>query len=236
MVQYRQMLTRTSKKRHWHIKEKMMVTIAFYIFAVLITGLFLITVMSKNILYAMTSLAAGMVLISGLFFVLGADFLGVVQLIVYVGAVMGLYAFAMMFFDLRDDVKEKIGNPWLVFLLGGGIALVLVVIFSAPIMSDSLDTANMIVDGKTYENFIDGNISRYAQYSLEHGVQASVNSIDNPKSVGVVLFTKYLLPFEVASIMLLIAMISGIVLAGKKMQISLSDTDDENMIDTKDDE
>ena len=81
--------------------------IAFYIFAISTTILFLITVMSKNVLYAMTALAAGMVMISGFFFLLGADFLGVVQLIVYVGAVMALYAFAMMFFDATKNVKEK---------------------------------------------------------------------------------------------------------------------------------
>jgi len=73
--------------------------IAFYIFAISTVVLFGITALSKNVLYAMTSLAGGMIMISGFFFLLGADFLGVVQLIVYVGAVMALYSFAMMFFD-----------------------------------------------------------------------------------------------------------------------------------------
>jgi len=99
--------------------------IAFYLFSALTIGLFLITVMSKNVLYAMTSLAAGMVLISGFFFILGADFLGVVQLIVYVGAIMALYSFAMMFFDATKDIKEKNTNPALVFVLGGLSALAL---------------------------------------------------------------------------------------------------------------
>ncbi len=180
----------------------MMVTFAFYLFAVLITGLFLVTVMSKNILYAMTALAAGMVLISGLFFMLGADFLGVVQLIVYVGAVMALYAFAMMFFDVRKNVSESNSSPWLVFLLGGGIAVMLVVIFSAPIISHSVQPLVPPIDGAT-----------------------------NPQSVGMVLFTKYLVPFEVASVMLLVAMIAGIILAGKKMEDSLSNKQDELLIE-----
>ena len=181
-----------------------MVTFAFYLFAVLITGLFLVTVMSKNILYSMTSLAAGMVLISGLFFILGADFLGVVQLIVYVGAVMGLYAFAMMFFDLSRDVNETNSNPWLVFLLGGGIALMLVVMFAAPIMGQSIEP-----------------------------LYPPVAHATNPQAVGLVLFTKYLLPFEVASVMLLVAMIAGIILAGKKMEISLSATDEDILPEPK---
>jgi len=168
--------------------------IAFYLFSVLTIGLFLVTVMSKNVLYAMTSLAAGMVLIAGFFFILGADFLGVVQLIVYVGAVMALYSFAMMFFDATKDVKEKNTPSALVFLLGGLSALVLVLMFAAPIHSDAIQ----------------------ALYPMHEGV-------GNAQDVGIVLFTKYLIPFEVAAVMLLVAMIAGIILAGKKMDDSLTE-------------
>ncbi|HIP61378.1 MAG TPA: NADH-quinone oxidoreductase subunit J [Sulfurovum sp.] len=174
-----------------------MIAIAFYFFSVLITLLFLVTVMSKNLLYAMTSLAAGMVLISGLFFMLGADFLGVVQIIVYVGAVMALYSFAMMFFDASRDIKEKNGSSMIVFVLGGAIALLLVLMFSAPIIGEGVA-----------------------------GLYPSAAGATNPQAVGLVLFTKYLVPFEVAAVMLLVAMIAGIILAGKKMDISLSTTED----------
>ncbi|HIP50840.1 MAG TPA: NADH-quinone oxidoreductase subunit J [Campylobacterales bacterium] len=176
--------------------------IAFYTFAISTIILFLITVVTKNVLYAMTALAAGMVMISGFFFLLGADFLGVVQLIVYVGAVMALYAFAMMFFDATRDIKEKHENPALVFLLGGLMALMFVLMFSAPIIGDNIQ----------------------AQYPVVEGV-------GNAQAVGMVLFTKYLVPFEVAALMLLVAMIAGIILAGKKMDYSLttSEAADEEM-------
>jgi len=168
--------------------------VAFYLFSVLTIGLFLVTVMSKNVLYAMTSLAAGMVLISGFFFILGADFLGVVQLVAYVGAIMALYSFAMMFFDATRDIKEKNTNSALVFLLGGLSAVVLVLMFAAPIHSDAIQ----------------------ALYPMHEGV-------GNAQDVGIVLFTKYLVPFEVAALMLLVAMIAGIILAGKKMDQSLTE-------------
>ena len=177
---------------------------AFYLFSILTIGLFLVTVLSKNILYAMTSLAAGMVLISGFFFILGADFLGVVQLIVYVGAIMALYSFAMMFFDATRDIKEKNTNNGLVFVLGGLSALVLVLMFAAPIHSDAIQ----------------------ALYPMHEGV-------GNAQDVGIVLFTKYLVPFEVAALMLLVAMIAGIILAGKKMDDSLTEdmsADDEILV------
>jgi len=178
--------------------------VAFYLFSALTIGLFLVTVLSKNVLYAMTALASGMVLIAGFFFLLQADFLGVVQLIVYVGAVMALYAFAMMFFDATRDIKEKNTNSTLVFLLGGLSALVLVLMFAAPIFSESTE----------------------ALYPMTEGV-------GNAQDVGIVLFTKYLVPFEVAALMLLVAMIAGIILAGKKMDQSLTEdmsADDEIMI------
>ena len=53
-------------------------------------------------------------------------------------------------------------------------------------------------------------------------VTAAAN-VDNPHAIGEVLFTKYLIPFEVAAVMLLVAMIAGIILASKKMDKSLSE-------------
>ena len=182
-------------------------TVAFYLFSIITIILFSITVFSKNVLYAMTSLAGGMVIISGFFFLLGADFLGVVQLIVYVGAVMALYSFAMMFFDATKEIKEKYYNPSLVFVLGGFMALVFVIIFSAPIIGENIKAVHPIIEG-----------------------------IGNAEAIGLVLFTTYLVPFELAALMLLVAMIAGIILASKKMDKSLTTSgvdDDEIIIDLK---
>jgi len=131
---------------------------------------------------------------------LNADFLGAVQIVVYTGAVMSLYAFGMMFFDSLSEVKEKINNPRLVFLLSGVIALIVVVVLIAPII------------GKNFK----------AEFPVhpEYG-----NTVD----VGLVLFTKYLLPFELAALMLLVAMVGGIVLAGKKMNESYSEMKEEEI-------
>lgn len=173
--------------------------VAFCLFSVLTITMFSITVLTNNALYALSSLASGMIFISAFFFLLNADFLGAVQIVVYTGAVMSLYAFGMMFFDSLSEVKEKVKNPRLVFLLSGMVALIVVVIFISPILGENIE-ANIPVN-PSYGNTVD---------------------------VGLVLFTKYLVPFEVAAVMLLIAMIGGIVLAGKKMEVSYSDmTEDE---------
>ncbi|MBP7741834.1 MAG: NADH-quinone oxidoreductase subunit J [Aliarcobacter sp.] len=173
--------------------------VAFIIFSVLTISMFSITVLTNNALYALSSLAAGMIFISGFFFLLNADFLGAVQIVVYTGAVMSLYAFGMMFFDTLAEVKEKIKNPRLVFLLSGMTALIVVIVLIAPIIGQTAQV--------------------YYPVHPEYG-----NSVD----IGLVLFTKYLVPFELAAVMLLVAMIGGIVLAGKKMNESYSEmTEDE---------
>ena len=75
---------------------------------------------------------------------------------------MALYAFGMMFFDSLSEVKEKIKNPRLVFLLSGMIALIVVIVLIAPIIGQNIE----------------------AEYPIhpEYG-----NSAD----VGLILFTKY---------------------------------------------
>ena len=167
--------------------------IAFYLFSFLTILMFFITVTTSQALYALTALAAGMIFISAFFFILGAEFLGAIQIVVYSGAVMALYAFGMMFFDTTREVKEKQGNKYIVVGLSTLAAVLVVAIFAAPIVSDNIT----------------------ALYPMTEGV-------GNTQDVGMVLFTKYLVPFEVAAVMLLVAMISGIVLAGKKMDLSLT--------------
>ena len=167
--------------------------IAFYLFAFLTIAMFYITVTTSQALYALTALASGMIFISAFFFILGADFLGAVQIVVYSGAVMALYAFGMMFFDTTRDVREKQGNKYLIIGLSTLAAVLVVLIFSAPILGDNINALYPVVEGA-----------------------------GNTQQVGLVLFTKYLVPFEVAAVMLLVAMVAGIVLAGKKMDLSLT--------------
>ncbi len=181
--------------------------IAFYLFAFLTISMFYIAVTTQQALYALSAIAAGMLFISAFFFILGADFLGAVQIIVYSGAVMALYAFGMMFFDTTREVKEKHGNSMIVLGLSVLVAFLVVVIFAVPLVSGNITALYPIVEGA-----------------------------GNTQEVGMVLFTKYLVPFEVAAIMLLVAMVAGIVLAGKKMDLSLTLMNEAQIRDMRDEE
>ena len=170
--------------------------VAFYLFSALTLGMFGITVFSKNALYAMSALAGGMIFIAGFFFLLDAEFLGVVQIIVYTGAIMALYAFGMMFFDTTRDVKENVACKKAVYTLAILAAVLIVIIVSAPLFSAQIEA-----------------------------LYPSTPTVGNVQMIGLVLFTKYLVPFELAAVMLLVAMIAGIVLVSKKMDHSITLTE-----------
>lgn len=160
--------------------------VGFYFFSALSIAFFAVSIFSKNVLYAMSSLAAAMIFIAGLFFLLDAEFLGVVQIMVYCGAVMVLYGFSMMFFDANKEVKEKIKSKKMIYFLGTLSAVLLVLVFVAPIKFNNSKTPNF-------------------------------DYLENTEIIGRVLFQNYLIVFELAAIMLLVAMVCGIVLAHKDM-------------------
>ena len=174
-----------------------MEVIAFYLFSALTIAMFTIVVVSDNALYAMSALAGGMIFIAGFFFLLDAEFLGVVQIIVYTGAVMALYAFGMMFFDTTRKVKEKIENKYVLYTLSGLATLFAVIAVTAPFAGE------------------------YVGYVFK-AVAPIMDKVGNTQMVGHTLFTKYLVPFELAAIMLLVAMVAGIVLVSKTMDKNIT--------------
>ncbi|EAJ2862739.1 NADH-quinone oxidoreductase subunit J [Campylobacter coli] len=163
--------------------------LAFTFFSVVVLGFFLVAVLSKNMLYSLSALAGGMVFLSGFYFLLDAEFLGVIQIIVYSGAVLGLYSFAMMFFDSSKEFKEKLRAKKSFFLL---------VILSAVLLL-------FMLLGFKHQN-IAGDLAL-----------SDPNLFDYNKQLDFAIFSKYLLAFEFIAILLLIALICAIVLTHKEL-------------------
>lgn len=192
--------------------------VAFYFFGALSIALFLIVVTTDNLLYALAALAGGMVLLSPFFFLLGAEFIGVAQIIVYTGAVIVVYAFGLMFFDANKAVKENIGSRVTLYSLGGSlIVLLFLAIVAAPIIVSQMD-----------EGYAE--LTVIAAESLEGGAAPLIEGVPDTQMIGYKLFTQYLIPFELAAIMLLVAMVAGIVLAGKRMDRSITLMSDEEVL------
>ncbi|MBK1973416.1 NADH-quinone oxidoreductase subunit J [Campylobacter sp. TTU-622] len=166
----------------------MIENLAFVFFSVVVLGLFLVAVLSKNVLYSLSALAGGMVFLSGFYFLLDAEFIGVIQIIVYSGAVLGLYSFAIMFFDSSKELKEKIKYKKIFFFL---------VILSALLLL-------LMIGGFKYQNIS-------TDLTLKDPL-----IFDYSKQLAFAIFSKYLLAFEFIAVLLLIALVCAIVLTHKE--------------------
>jgi len=160
--------------------------ILFWILSVAALFSALMVITSKNPVHSVLWLIATFFSISGHYILLNAQFLAIVNIIVYAGAIMVLFLFVIMLMNLNKETEPQ-KNRWLKMagaLAGGCLLLVLV----APLRD---------VDLKE-------------QYAL-----AKVGEIGLIKSLGRELFGKYVVPFEISSILFFSAMVGAVVI-GKK--------------------
>lgn len=128
-----------------------------------------------------------LIALAGLYALLSAKLIFAIQLIVYAGAIMSLILFIIMFLNIGEkDLPDESGR-WLYF--GGGAVVI------APMAIFLLKVVNKLPEA---EATIVGD------------------GFGGVKAVGMVLFTEWLLPFEIVSILLLVALVGAVVLAGKR--------------------
>ena len=168
--------------------------IFFYIFSfIAIVSAIMVTV-SKNTVHSVFFLILDFISISCLFIMIGAEFLGMIMLIVYVGAVAVLFLFVVMMLNVAQQkntfFKSNQGSKHIPI----GLFVSLIIFFELII----------VVGGWKYKPELN-NIS-----SLE------TTSISNTHSIGYVLYTDYIHLFQISGIILLVAMIGAIVLTFKK--------------------
>jgi NADH-quinone oxidoreductase subunit J len=166
--------------------------ILFIVFAVLAVAGGLGTITRKNVIHALLLLVFAFINIAAIFFLTGAYFLAMVQILVYAGAIMVLFVFVLMFLNLRTFEQEEQthrGQRW--------IALVLSVLVLAEFV--------IILAGITFTSAGDG-------WSTE-AIEAAGGST---KVFSQELFNNMLLPFEVASVILLVAMVGAIILVKRE--------------------
>ena len=157
----------------------------FILLAFVATGTGLLVVIAKNPIHSALSLVACFVQIAALFVLLGSPFLAVIQIFVYVGAVMVLFLFVIMMLDVRKEARTR-------FIKKGALPTFFVLLALAVELFYLLIHSNRL-----------------------HAVLAPQRLIvDEPtRQLSLTLFRDFLLPFEVASVILLVALIGAVVLA-----------------------
>ena len=163
--------------------------LAFYLFAICAIAGGLFTVISRNPVHSVLWLILAFLSSAGLFVLLGAEFVAMLLIIVYVGAVMVLFLFVVMMLDINVEQMRKGFVRYLP--VGALVALVL--------------AAQMIwVVGPVGPDIL-------ADESLQQSVRHDAD-YSNTKELGRILYTEYVLPFEIASVILLVAIVAAISL------------------------
>ena len=159
--------------------------ILFYLFSALALGSASYFVFAKNPLYSILSLIVTFFTIAALYILLNAQFLGIIQIIVYAGAIMVLFLYVLMMLNLNkeDESKKNTINKF-VGIIAAGLLFI-------------------------------GMLGAYKGFNSGVATKDIDVSIGLTKNLGKLLFNEYILPFELASILIL-AGIVGAVLIGKK--------------------
>jgi NADH-quinone oxidoreductase subunit J len=160
----------------------------------------------KSPVHAALCLIGVMACLAVLYLMLGAFFLGMVQVVVYAGAVMVLFLFVIMFFYRPKQRIEYMKAPRATQI--GGAALVAFVFFCLLMFAFgnfSLTASPSVSEWK-------GGLSAI-ESSPQYNIPPAELDRNNPHLIGELLFSRYLLPFELTSLLLLAAMIGAVVLA-----------------------
>lgn len=158
----------------------------FYIFSAILIASALGVITVRNPVYSALLLVVAFVSCAGLWLLLEAEFLAIALVLVYVGAVMVLFLFVVMMLDINlDQLREGF---WKWFPFGALVALVLV------------GEMSMVLMGK--------------YFSLEEMPAPGAQGADynNTRELGRLIYTEYAYPFELAAVLLLVAMVAAIAL------------------------
>ena len=165
--------------------------IVFYFFSIITIFSSIMVISSKNTIHAVFFLILDFVSISCLFIMLGAEFLGMITLIVYVGAVAVLFLFVVMMININfSELKSGFLN-YLPF--GSLIGLVILL-----------------------ELFIMVGAWKYRPEFLNNSELINNKNISNTQSIGNVIYTDYIHYFQISGVILLVAMIGAILLTFQK--------------------
>ena len=166
--------------------------IAFYVIAAFILGFAVLVVTTKDTVHSVLFLVLDFLFVAALYVMLGAQFLAVIQVLVYAGGIVVLYLFVVMLVNLKRP-PEAHQDPHRMSKLGLGLAAAVLV-----------ELAVIVASG-------------YARAAGPTVPAAALPVTGNTEQVGWLLYTSYLIPFEIASMLLLVAMIGAIVLAKREL-------------------
>lgn len=163
--------------------------LTFYIFSFVMLLSSLMVISTKNPVHSVLFLILAFLNAAGIFVILHAEFLAMILIIVYVGAVAVLFLFVVMMLDIKTTIEKS--NILQYLPIGLFIGFVFIAELVIVLINTKLELSNMQI--------LSNPLYKFAELS-------------NTKAIGSILYTDYILHFQLAGVILLVAMIGSIVL------------------------
>jgi len=174
------------------ISPELFQQIMFYVFATFTVGTAMAVVSVKNTIYSALFLVLCFFNTAVLWLLIEAEFLAITLVLVYVGAVMVLFLFVVMMLDVKHTKASQLKQSYTkaALLIAAAMLVELMMLFGYK-LSGQIPTNELIREDKDYSNVTE---------------------------IGMELFTKYVYPFEIAAVILLVAIVSAIMLTMRKRE------------------
>ena len=190
--------------------------LTFYLFSAILLLSSLMVISTKNPVHSVLFLILAFLNAAGIFVILHAEFLAMILIIVYVGAVAVLFLFVVMMLDFKTSLEKD--NILQYMPIGLLIGLVFIAELVIVLINTRLDLSNIQILSNPLDNFSDQS---------------------NTEAIGSILYTNYVLYFQLSGVILLVAMVGSIVLTlrdreGVKRQIVSEQIDRKGKIELVD--
>lgn len=185
--------------------NELLMQIIFYVFAALAVFSALMVVSQNNPVRCVLFLVLTFFASAALWLMAYAEFLSLILILVYVGAVMTLFLFVVMMLNI--DVEMLKNNARRYFPFG-----LLIVAFLTGLLIKSLPS-NFLQQDASGKQLVEQAMNSQQMNAITHTVSvASTPAVSNTEALGLVLYTDYFLAFEIAAVILLVAIVSAITL------------------------
>ena len=169
----------------------------FYFFSIITVFASVMVIVSRNTVYSVFFLILVFISISILFIMIGAEFLGMIMLIVYVGAVAVLFLFVVMMLNVAQQKNQWFKSSDTSTHIPIGLIVSLIIFFELII----------VIGGWKYKPDI-----------IKNFADSQISNSTNTHTIGSVLYTEYIHLFQISGMILLVAMIGAIVLTFRKRE------------------
>lgn len=207
----------------------MMPSAVFFMVGTIAVASSVLVVALRNPVHSALFLLLTFLCVAVIFVLVGAEFLGAVQILVYAGGIMVLFLFVVMLINVRDLPEQAMLSPYWKGALAVGFGLF--ILFASVVRSGAY--AEPVDNPKALRQT---TMAVRQRVTDEQGrqvvrVRQRRQTVGNSEAVGMMLYREYLVPFEIASVFLLVAMVGAIVIGKRELQSPDEDLDPQFIAD-----